>query len=49
MRIFAVDFMLDGKRVDRDYVTARNEKHALTIAERTTTVSEYDEVEVSPL
>lgn len=49
MCTFAVDFMLNGKRVDRDYVTARNEKHALIIAERTTTVTLYDEVIATPL
>ena len=49
MRTFAIDFMLNGKRVARDYVTASNEKHATIIAERTAAVSLYDEIVVAPL
>ncbi|UHX60298.1 hypothetical protein RsoPWM2_07 [Ralstonia phage vRsoP-WM2] len=49
MRTFAIDFMLNGKRVGRDYVTASNEKQATIIAERTAPVTLYDEVVAAPL
>lgn len=48
MKLFAVDFLKDGKRVGREYVAAYGPKHAQRIAEGIVTVP-YDDLEVNPL
>lgn len=45
---YVADFLKDGKRVARHYVTASNPVMAERIAERIVTVA-YDELEVNPL